>query len=185
MRRWMVVLPMLALLTAGAAGCGDRSLILTVDILSFLDPADVTQAYGPIPNGLPSTTVDVDSREVSLLPGVEDVTEVSSAKLEIGASFDNATGSADARFLVFITSADSADVFSSAPIADIPVTLSPATVTNVSTEVTSDALAAALVQERVKIGIRVEFDTSASLTPVQGIETITLLRATVITKKKL
>lgn len=182
MRRWLILFPMLA---AMATGCGDRSLILTVDILSFLDPADVTQSYGPIPGGLPSTTVDVDSREVSLLPGVEDVTEVSSAKLEIGASFDNATGSANARLLVYITSADSADVFSSAPIADVPVTLTPATVTNVATEVTSQALAEALVQERVKIGIRVEFDTSASLAPVQGTETITLLRATVVTKKKL
>jgi hypothetical protein len=182
MRRWAIPILMIPLL---AAGCGDRSLILTVDILSFLDPADVSQSYGPIPGGLPTTTVDVDSREVSLLPGVQDVTEVSSAKLDIGASFDNTTGSADARLLVYITSADSADVFSSAPIADVPVTLTPANVTNVSTEITSDALAAALVQDKVKIGLRIAFDTSASATPVTGTETITLLRATVITKKKL
>src|SRR5215217_1797557 len=158
MRRWMIALLMLPLV---AAGCGDRSLILTVDILSFLDPADVSQPYGPIPGGLPLTTVDVDSREVSLLPGVQDVTEVASAKLNIGASFDNTTGSAAARLLVYITSADSVDVFSSAP------------------------LAAALVQDKVKIGLRIAFDTSASATPVTGTETITLLRATVITKKKL
>lgn len=184
MRRWTMLLPLLAIAVL-AAGCGDRSLILTVDVLSFLDPADVTQDYGPIPAGLPSTTVDVDSREVSLLPGVEDVTEISSAKLEIGATFDNATGSADARLLVFISSADSADVFSSAPIADVPITLTPGNVTNVSTEVSSNELAAALVQDKVKIGIRIEFDTSASPAPVAGTETITLLRATVITKKKL
>jgi hypothetical protein len=182
MRRWILVLLMLPFL---AAGCGDRSLILTVDILSFLDPADVTRPYGPIPAGLPATTVDVASEEVSLLPGVEDVTEVSSAKLEIGASFDNTTGTASAHLLVFITSADSADVFSTAPIADIPVSLTPGNVTNVSTEVTSAALAEALVQDKVKIGIRISFDTTASLAPVQGTETITLLRATVITKKKL
>lgn len=184
MRRWTILLPLLTVAVL-VAGCGDRSLILTVDVLSFLDPADVTQDYGPIPAGLPSATVDVDSREVSLLPGVEDVTEVSSAKLEIGAAFDNATGSADARLLVYITPADSPDVFSSTPIADVPVTLTPGNVTNVSTEVSSDALAAALVQDKVKIGIRVAFDTSASLAPVTGTETITLLRATVITKKKL
>jgi len=182
MNRWLMLLLAVPLLVAG---CGDRSLILTVDILSFLDPADVSQSYGPIPGGLPLTTVDVDSREVSLLPGVQDVTEVSSAKLDIGASFDNTTGSAAARLLVYITSADSADVFSSAPIADVPVTLTPANVTNVSTEITSDALAAALVQDKVKIGLRIAFDTSASATPVTGTETITLLRATVITKKKL
>jgi len=183
MRRLAVVLLMLPVL---AAGCGDRSLILTVDVLSFLDPADVSRSYGPIPGGLSGVSVDVASEEVSLLPGIEDVTEVSSAKLEIGASFDNATGTASASFRIYITSADSADVFSSAPIADVPVSLTPGAVTNVSTEVTSDALAEALVQDKVKIGIRVTFDTTASgITPVQGIETITLLRATVITKKNL
>ena len=183
MRRLAAILLTLPLL---AAGCGDRSLILTVDILSFLDPADVSRAYGPIPGGLSNVNVDVASEEVSLLQGIEDVTEVSSAKLEIGASFDNATGTADAAFQIYITSADSADVFSSTPIADVPVSLTPGVVTNVSTEVTSDALAQALVQDKVKIGIRISFDTTASgVTPVQGIETITLLRATVITKKNL
>ena len=78
MRRWIVVLALLPLLVGG---CGDRSLILTVDILSFLDPADVTKAYGPIPGGLSGVTVDVASEEVSLLQGIEDVTEVSSATL--------------------------------------------------------------------------------------------------------
>jgi len=182
MRRALV---MFAMLPLWVAGCGDRSLILTVDILSFLDPADVTQDYGPIPGGLSNVTVDVDSREVSLLPGVQDVTEIASARLEIGASFDNATGTADARLLIYITSADSADVFSSTPIADVPVSVTPANITTVSTEISSTELAQALVQDKVKIGVRIAFDTSASLSPVQGTETITLLRATVITKKKL
>jgi hypothetical protein len=182
MRRWIACLLLLPVL---AAGCGDRSLILTVDVLSFLDPADVTQAYGPIPAGLPNTSVDVVSQEVSLLPGIQDVTEVSTAKLEIGASFDNTTGSASAHVQVFITSADSADVFSTTPIADVPLTLTPANVTNVATEVTSVALAQALVEPKVKIGLRITFNTIGSLAPVQGTESITLLRATVITKKKL
>jgi hypothetical protein len=184
MRRRLV--PILALMIPLiAAGCGDRRLILTVDVLSFLDPADVTRDYGPIPGGLSSVSVDVASEEVSLLPGVEDVTEVASASLQIGASFDNATGSADARILIFITSADSADVFSTAPIADVPVSVTPAAVSTVDTEVTSDALARALVQDRVKIGLRITFDTSGSAVPVQGTETITKLLATVITQKKL
>jgi hypothetical protein len=183
MRRWMTVglIAMLSLL----AGCGDRSLILTVDVLSFLDPADVSQSYGPIPGGLSSVTVDVASEQVSLLPGVEDVTEIASASLQIGASFDNATGSASVHLLIHITSADSADVFSSAPIADVPLSLTPGAITNVSTEISSNALAQALVQDKVKIGLRVSFDTSSSAVPVQGTETITKLLATVITKKKL
>ena len=181
MRRWaaLLLIPLLA------AGCGDRSLILTVDVLSFLSPSEVTQAYGPIPAGLPATTVDVASREASLLPGVSDVTEISSATLDIAASFDNTTGSASGHLLVYITSADSADVFSTTPIADIPVALTPAHVTNVGTTISSNALAQALVQSKVKIGVRISLDTTGSLAPVQGTETITELRATVITKRKL
>lgn len=176
----------LALIPLVLAGCGDRSLILTVDVLSFLDPADVSGPYGPIPGGLPLTTVDLASQEANLLPGIQDVTEVSSAKLDVGVSFDNQTGSADAHFQIFITSADSADVFSGTPIADIPVTLTPSNVTNVATEISSTELAQALVQDKAKIGVRATFDTTPSgVTPVQGTETITLLRATVITKKKL
>jgi hypothetical protein len=183
MRRWIVVLALLPLLVGG---CGDRSLILTVDILSFLDPADVTKAYGPIPGGLSGVTVDVASEEVSLLQGIEDVTEVSSATLDIAASFDNTTGTASASLRIYISPGDSADVFSTTPIADIPVSLTPGAITNVSTQVSSDALAEALVQDKAKIGVRITFDTTASgVTPVQGTETITVLRATVITKKDL
>lgn len=184
MRRWLS-LGLIAMLPLVAAGCGDRSLILTVDVLSFLDPADVSRSYGPIPGGLSSVTADVASEEVSLLPGVEDVTDIASASLQIGASFDNSTGTASAHLLIFITSADSADVFSSTPIADVPVSVTPSAVTNVSTEISSDALAQAMVQDKVKIGVRISFDTTASAVPVQGTETITKLLATVITKKQL
>lgn len=183
MRRALVFLALTPLLLAG---CGDRALILTVDVLSFFDPADASGPYGPIPGGLPSVTLDLASQEANLLPGVSDVTDISSATLQIGASFDNQTGSADAHFLVYVTPGDSADVFSAPPIADIPVTLTPNNITNVSTEVTSAALAEALVQSKAKIGVRATFDTTPSgVTAVQGTYAITLLRATVITKKKL
>ncbi|MGE5175888.1 MAG: hypothetical protein ACM3JJ_05870 [Hyphomicrobiales bacterium] len=183
MRRAIAFFVLVPLLVTG---CGDRSLILTVDVLSFLDPADVSSDYGPIPGGIPSTTVDLATQEANLLPGIQDATEISSATLQIGASFDNQTGTANAHFLVYVTPGDSADVFSAPPIADIPVSVTPGTLTNVSTEVTSTALAEALVHEKAKIGVRATFDTTPSgATPVQGTETITLLRATVITKKKL
>ena len=177
---WLLLLPLLL------GGCGDRSLILTVDVLSFLTPSDVSQSYS-IPGGLSSTSVDLASESVNLLPGVESVTDVVSASLKIGASFDNQTGTASATFLIYITSADSTDPFTSTPIASIPVSLTPNNVTNVSTEVSSVALAQALVQKSARIGVRVTFDTTATppLQFVAGTETITVLRATVITKKKL
>ena len=177
---WLLLLPLLL------GGCGDRSLILTVDVLSFLDPSDVSQSYS-IPGGFSADTVDVASESVNLLPGVKDVTEVVSATLKIGASFDNQTGTASGVLLIYIASADSTDPFTTTPIASIPVPLTPNNVTNVSTEVSSVALAEALVHDKARVGVRVTFDTTATppLQFVTGTETITQLLAVVITKKNL
>ena len=167
-------------------GCGDRSLILTVDVLSFLQPSDVSQSYN-VPGGVPATSIDLASQNVNLLPGVEDVTEIASATLHLEASFDNTTGTASDTLLIYIASADSTDPFSTVPIASVPVALTPGNVTNVSTDVTSDALAAALVQESAKIGVRLTFDSTSTppLQMVAGTETLTQIRAIVITKKNL
>jgi hypothetical protein len=176
----------IVMLPALVAGCGDRNLILTVDILSFLDPSAKTTAYGPIPPGLPSTSVDVVSDSLNLLQGIGDVTRVVTASLRIGASFDNQTGSANGNFLLYIAPGDSADPFTTPPIASIPVSLLPGQVTNVNTEVSSSpALAAALTQDRAKFGLRLTFDTSGSAGFVQGTETLTELKAIVVTKKDL
>ena len=177
---WLLALPLLL------GGCGDRSLILTVDVLSFLSPSDVSQSYS-IPGGFAADTLDVASESANLLPGVESVTEVMSATLKIGASFDNQTGTASGTLLIYIASADSTDPFKTTPIASVPVPLTPNNVTNVSTEVTSAALAQALVSDSARVGVRITFDTTATppLQFVAGTETITQLLATVITKKKL
>lgn len=177
---WLLLFPLLM------GGCGDRSLILTVDVLSFLSPSDVTQAYS-VPGGFASTTIDVASESVNLLPGVEDVTDVMSASLKIAASFDNQTGTASGNLLIYIASADSTDPFTTTPIATLPIALTPNNVTNVNTEVSSAELAQALVHQSARVGIRVTFDTTATppLQFVSGTETITELRAVVITKKKL
>jgi hypothetical protein len=181
------VLPFAFALALGflAAGCGDRSLILTVNILSFLTPSETSAPYS-VPGGLPSATFDIADQSVNLLQGVDDVTDIASATLDIGASFDNTTGTATGT-LLFYAVPDSSSPFASTPIASIPITLAPGTITNVSTQVTSDALAQALVSDRARIGIRVSLDTSATSIGqfVAGTETITQLVATVVTKKKM
>src|SRR5580765_4909296 len=117
MRRAAMLLLVASMLPS--AGCGDRSLILTVDVLSFLDPSDVSQSY-TVPGGVPSTTMDLASESVNLLPGVQDVTEIATATLHIEASFDNTDGTANGTLLLYIAPADSTDPFSTAPIASIP-----------------------------------------------------------------
>lgn len=183
MRRTAALLPLLAALVA-LPGCGDRSLVLTVNLLSFLSPADRTEAYGPIPPGVAASNVDVASREVNLLEGLGDAVDVESASLRIGARFENQTGSATGSLRVYIAPGDSADPFTVPPLADIPVTLAPNDTTHVATEIASSPeLAAALTQSRAKVGIRISFDTTGSLAPLQGVETSEELVAIVVTKR--
>lgn len=186
MRRLVPPAIALALLTMGAAGCGDRSLILTVNILSFLDSSESSAAYS-VPGGVPAATVDFADRSVNLLQGVDDATDVVSATVDIAATLDNQTGTATGMLLFYAVPSDTASPFLSPPIASIPINLLPGTITNVSTRVTSDALAEALVSDQARIGIRLSLDTSATpvLETVQGTETLTQLLATVVTKKKI
>lgn len=173
----------IALLLPLLVGCGNRNLILTVNILSFMDPATRVVNYGPIPPS-PSDTVEVFSDSLSLLQGIGDVTRVTSASLDIAASFDNTSGAATGDVLIYFAAADSATPFTTTAIADVPFTLLSGQVTNVSTHIdTSPALAAVLTHDRAKVGLRLIFNGTSF--PIQGTETLTKLTATVVMKKDL
>ena len=172
-----------ALLLPLLMGCGNRNLILTVDILSFLDPASKVVNYN-IPVPIPSDTVEVFSDSLSLLQGVSDVTRAVAASLDIAASFDNTSGAATGNLLIYIAAADSSNPFTTTPIADVPFTLLAGQITNISTHVDASAsLAEALTHDKAEVGLRVVFNGTSF--PVQGTETLTQLLATVIMKKDL
>jgi hypothetical protein len=173
----------IALLLPLLVGCGNRNLILTIDILSFMDPGSRTVNYGPIPL-TPSDTVEVFSDSLNLLQGVSDVTRVMSASLDVAASFDNTSGAATGDVLIYFAAADSADPFTTTPIADIPFQLFAGQITNVSTHIeASPALAEVLTHDRAKVGLRIIINGTSF--PIQGTETLTKLTATVIMKKDL
>lgn len=177
---------LLLLLPLSLSGCGDRNLVLTVNLLSFLDPAQRTEAYGPLPPNVALNNVDVASQEVNLLEGLGDAVDVESASLRLGVRFENASGSAIGSLRVYIAPADSADPYSVPPIADVPVTLTPGDTIHVATEVASStALAEALTQSRARVAVRLSVDTTGSSAPLQGVETIEELTAIVVTKRSL
>ena len=173
----------IALLLPLLVGCGNRNLILSVDILSFMGPSTRVVNYN-VPVPIPSDTVEVFADSLHLLQGVGDVTRVAAASLDIGASFDNATGAATGNFLIYFAAADSATPFTTTPIANIPFQLLPGQITNVNSHIdASPALAEVLTHDRVKVGLRVIFNGTAF--PIQGTETLTKLLATVVLKKNL
>lgn len=185
MRRAALLVSLAAALIA-LPGCGDRRLVLTVNLLSFLDPADRTEGYGPIPPDVAASDLDVASQQVNLLEGLAGAVDVESASLRIGVRFENQTGSATGSLRVYIAPADSADPYSVPPVADLPVALAPNATTLIATEIdSSPELAAALTQSRAQVAVRISFDTTGSPAPLLGSETIEELAAIVVTKRSL
>jgi len=166
------------------AGCGAKSLILRIDVLSFLSPAETQSHYGPIPGGLADSVV-VASRSLSLLPGVKDITTVQDVSLDAAAVFANTTGSGSGYVKIFL-SPEGTDPFTTdtTPIV-LPVTLAPATNDTVQVTIAGDQqLAALFLADKAQLGIRVSL--AAAVGPaVEGDFKLTELKAIVTAKQNI
>jgi len=79
------------------AGCGNRTVLLSVDALSFTAPADRVLAFGPVPPlPVPVATGEVpvfDDLHVKLLGGTKDIVDVQDVTLSFSADLADSTGS--------------------------------------------------------------------------------------------
>lgn len=174
----------LALLLFGAltAGCGAKSLILRIDLLSFLTASETSAHYGPIPGGLSDSTT-VTSRSINLLPGVQDITSVSDVTVEAAGAFANQTGSGNAQVKIYVSAAGT-DPFTTdtTPIV-IPVTLAPATTDTAAVTIGGDSqLAALFLNDKAQLGIRVAFTSNVG-PALEGDFKLITLRAIVTAKQ--
>jgi hypothetical protein len=154
---------LLSLLAFGAltAGCGARSLILRVDLLSFLTASETQAHYGPIPGGVSDSTT-VSSTGINLLPGVQDITSVTAVTIEAAGEFANSTGSGTAQVKIYV-SPEGTDPFTTdtTPIV-LPVTLTPATTDTTSVTIGGDSgLASLFLADKAQLGIKVAFTSNA------------------------
>ena len=164
------------------AGCGDHSLILNVDILSFLSASETAGHYGPIPGGV-SDSVTIVSRSLDLLPGVNDITNVSDVQITAAAEFANATGTGEATAKIYVSAAGT-DPFTAdtTPIV-LPVTLLPGVTDTVTVTVAGDPeLAGLFLGDEAALGIRIGF-TSAAGAALEGDFRLVTLRAVVTAKQ--
>ena len=167
------------------AGCGAKSLILRVDILSFLTPAETQAHYGPIPAGL-SDSLNVTTRSLSLLPGVKDITTVQSVAIDAAAVFANTTGTGSGFVKIFL-SPEGTDPFTTdlTPIV-LPVTLAPATNDTVQVSIAGDSqLAQLFLADKAQLGIRVALTAAPGVQPVEGDFKLTELKAIVTAKQNI
>ncbi len=180
-----------SLLLILGSGCGDRTLTLNVDVLSFLEPSTVAQVYGddpPIPPfAILPVVIDSDVEEVNLSEGLSDLTDVERVDLYISTEFANETGSAEVEFMVFVS-----DTLTKPYDDNIPadryvhefMTLAPGTIDTLHAAVLGDEeLGELLTSKATKIGIRMKFDSSGSSQSVTGVATIIRFDATVVARR--
>jgi len=162
------------------AGCGDKNLILRIDLLSFLTPEERHAHYGPVPAGITDSVEVVQSRRLNLLPGLQDVTTVTSVQIEVAAIVDNLTGAGSGRIAVYLSPVGTDPfVADSTPVVGTFV-VNGAMADTIETIRVGDAeLAELFTGKEAQIGIRLVLNSAPGVDPMEGDITITTLRAVV------
>lgn len=165
------------------SGCGDRRLVLKVDVYSFLDSTETRSTYGPVPPGSQGVLGVVTSRRVNLLSGVEGIVEVESVELFARAVFDNRTGSGDAAVVAVFARSGGAPVDS----VRFPVRLEPGRTDTLDASLAgSRALAQLFRESELELSLRLELNTDgppAGVDPLEGDFRLTRL-LTVLTARR-
>ena len=123
-----VALPVAALLAALAvmAGCGDRRLVLKVDVLSYMSPSQTQAAFGPVPafpGGIASGEQPlVDDAQINMFQGLTDVTDIQRVSIAMSAVVMDSTGSGVDTLRVY-ASDPATSPMSTAPILMAPFAL--------------------------------------------------------------
>ena len=171
--------------------CAGGTIVLNLDILSFVSEQDTSTSYSatvpgtgtwiPVGGLIPPTKVD-------LLEGLGTAALMQEGTLSLVGQFDNQTGQADVRFDLFLGATAADATASTTPIMSVEASVQDATVTPVSgsTEVdkaTLDLFSGNEVWLRVDIYARVP--GGPALTTLSGTANLTDLHARLLAKEDL
>lgn len=171
------------------AGCGDRRLVLKVDVLSFLDPAATQGSFGPIP-AIPGGLVTgeqplISDLQINLLNGVDDVASVQSVTFSLSAVFHDSTGSGADTMRVYMSDV-ATDPRTTPPVLTLPIALVPGQTDTVDVAVDGDSRVAALfLQPQVRMTVTTSLRGPASGPDLNGRFHIRALDAVVIAARKI
>jgi hypothetical protein len=142
-RRALALIAVLAAL----AGCGDRRLVVHVDVLSYLDPSLTRVDVGPVPalpGGFASGEQEiVKDRELNLVDGTGNVSSVEDVSISMSAMAADSTGSGTDTLRLYLSDIG-ADPLDSPPVLTLPVAFVPGVTDTVEAELSADARVTAL-----------------------------------------
>lgn len=169
---------------AALAGCGDRRLVLRVDVLSYLAPGDRSV---PViaPPGLDTTVAVVNDQPVSLFEGLSDVADVESVNLALGATAADSVGSGTVTLRLYLAE-DGADPLATPPVIEQTLTLVPGRTDTLSASVDGDARVNALFTKHlIRATITATLHPTDPLSPLAGRVTFTRIDAVVVCRRSL
>jgi len=146
--RWM---PAVALAALMLCGCGDRNLILYVNVLSFLDPSATQASFGPViavPGGIATGEQPmIDDQEIVLLEGLSGAVEVRSVSIRVSTIVEDSTGSGSDTLRLYLSDSGTAPR-TTPPVLVQAFTLQPGVADTLAAEIGADPRVAALFAQR-------------------------------------
>jgi hypothetical protein len=170
------------------SGCGDRNLVLNVDVLSYLDPASVQTSFGPVPaapGGLyvPEQAV-VDDITVHLLDRPNDLAKVQAVSLSIAAQVIDSTGSGADTLRLYLSDS-STDPRTTPPVFMTALAMSPGVTDTIHVDVEGDSrLVQAFDGNDLRLSVTNALRGPSSGPALNGRIKITEIRATVVANRK-
>jgi hypothetical protein len=173
---------------AFVAGCGERNLVLNVDVLSYLDPSTTQAAFGPVPaapGGLyvPEQPI-VDDLHVHLVDRPDDVAKVQAVSLTMAAQVTDSTGSGADTLRLYIADA-ATDPRTTPPVFEAPIAMTPGSIDTVSVHLDGDSrLVQAFDGNELRVSVTNAVRGPAAGAPLNGRLHITVIQATVVANRK-
>ena len=179
-RRLILVASLVVGVIGVLVGCGDRRLILKVDVLSFLSPNETQTSYGPIPPGTSGSIALSQDTEVNLLTGLGGVVNVETLEFFVTGIFDHRNGDGQATICVIFSDIAGGAVDS----LSVPVTLVAGQADTVQTRLQgSQALANLFSGEELTVTLRVDLDADPNGAALQGDIRLTELMTVLTTRR--
>jgi hypothetical protein len=166
-------------------GCGDRHLVIKVDVLSYLDDAQRHVSVAALPPGtLPAPVPVVPDVGINLLEGLGDVAEIQSVTLSFGAQVSAGSGSGTGLLRLYLSGEDT-DPLTTSPVVDVPIAFAAGAPAVASADVAcAPAVAQLFATRRLRLAVVVDSATVAPPGATGVTVTLQRLDAVVIARRK-
>ena len=185
-RASMVLAAAVALLALPA--CGQRNVVLNVDVLSYLDASQTEFTFGPVPafpGGISTGEQSVvPEADINLVGNLADITDIHTVSLRIAVASESYSGDG-ADTLRFYLSEPGTDPRTTPVVMMMPLTLTASVADTTVTEITGDERVLGLFSgQAMKLAVTASLRGPSNGDALSGRVTITGIDATVIAGRK-